>query len=1577
MKRGLSVLLCIVMLMSILPAFPAAHAGQEDTVAASEMQLNDTIEFGMWPYGVMNKDSRFSNIAVTLKPVSYLTGSFNGTISAGDFNYLGDTYRKVVFTKAKSSTQSTYYFKWTSIKWKVCARSEQGVLLIARDVVDATPYCLAEEACSYEDSIVFQWLKEDFLKNAFSDYEKDALNTFTRFGVSLKASIPALSDYELGGMLQQNGLAQNIATGYPALTAGIRYAPSFSNCSSNSTVLTEQGTPAYVNTVGTAYEQEAVPAMLSKSNGIRPIVQLNAGARVYFDVSRYFLAPHEHLFNRKAVSEETFAKAGDCYHNDRYYYSCAYCDAVSESETFEDENSATHAPLAAIVSDEAFVETDDNRFHTGLYYYTCQTCGQVIKTATKHTKADMFSHVIPHEHQFVYYRTIEPTCENEGVKVYKCNICFTEEKREVYAPALSHAPEKVKDEKALCKLDKENNTYYYYYTCSRCGKVLNEAVLGTGAPTFAFDAAHEHVYRLEGEYEPTCTERGYKLYRCEICAQTEYEYTSEALGHELSYHSSSQRDTNALCSVNDYYKCSRCNKNVHVTGQHDYSKKSGTLYADADCSHAALYYLSCSHCGDKNRSFTYTVGEKKEHELVKNISEQALKTPASDTENARYYYTCKICGEVIKDTDAFEYQPDSDEHFHRFQLTDTVEAKCGNARTLTGKKVYTCACGETFTVKTPPKAHTKGNVVYRFGKTCINPDVVQYTCTACGETVVEREGEPLGHDFSKIGSCLSQATCYCGAKYRLECSRCGTRSLTLKYTDTESILPHTMQLVQTIEPSCEAEGSRIYKCQNCTQSYTESFGEPIGHKDTLTDTIEPTCTEAGKYIYRCEACGREKTESFGEPLGHSGSYVRSHLVTDKIREDTYKCERCGESYIETVEHKHVFDTPSEHIAKPATCYANAVAYYNCSDCLAHGIRVSNSAFTYELEGTQLTHVPQRVVGEAALRSERSATEPATYYFTCAHCGDVLKEGEYENRYFSTGDLGHEHRYFCEVLQRVGCTQNGIMSYTCQICGYSFEEVYQLSRGGHVYRTQVKFAGDCTRRAYTLYKCMYCMYPKIEYTGDEAPGHQYTVQSDKLYKAATCTDNALYYLACSACGDVSNEHIYEKEDTALQLEHIKTQVICPDALRSKGSAAKNPTYYYTCSHCGDILKSDDYGYFTPNLRGSALKDYPTGTAFELGRWPQTLVKDSALLESLNAKKPVMYRYGYGYGISEVLKRIDESTDYCYNRFDGYIDMSYGDIVLGGEKYRKVVIKHARVEDNDWEVDEERDALFGGTYYFKWEPIQWTVLQAKGGEVTVLSELILDYTYTMRENENDADWLNGCFYASAFTDAEKALIASKTGCFKLSFDEVKANASFIYTQKNGYTAPVSHYAQVLSANRAFLGEERDNAYAYWQSYDASKQQCRYIPEDIAKSKTILDSARLSEIGIRPAMVISADFVPGEAQAADTSCTHEHHFVRKMITAKSILKAADGGIYDDVKYSCICCGEVSTGEAYSTISSVDTYSAYDINRDGLIDIADISVILAHIGEELTNERFDYNANGTVDMQDVSILLLSEHYG
>ncbi|MBQ3432229.1 MAG: hypothetical protein IJG23_05535 [Clostridia bacterium] len=1574
MKRYISILLVIVMLFSIIPSSFSAYADSEDTISANQLEVNDLVVFGMWPYGNMIKTSQFSDISVTMKPIEYLNTSFKGTISAGDFTYFGDTYRKVTYQRSNST--STQYFKWENIQWRVCDVSEQGVTLISDNVVDATPFSTDEEGCTYEESVVYRWLKEDFIKNAFNEYEATFLNSFTRFGYTQKATIPSVTDFEAGGMLNRHNLNRNIATGYPALTAEIRYAPSFSNCSSNCTVLAEDGvSPAYVDNSGTAYDSDAVKKLALKSNGIRPIIQLSGGTKLYFDVYRYFLAPHEHEYTRALMNENTLAQAGDCYHNDTYFYTCTHCDAISDTKMFEDENTTKHGPLTEIVSDETYKEDEDGLLYTAKYYYTCATCGQVIKQSNKYTNANTFSHVKPHEHEFELYQTITPTCLREGVKVYKCKLCFSEEKREVYAPALSHEPVKKQEQRALKYFDEENNKYYYYYTCSVCNHVLSDTLLGKEAPTFVFDANHEHQYRFLGSYEPTCTEKGYELYQCEICAQLRYDYNADELGHILSFNYSSQVDTTRLCSVKDYYKCSRCGKSYSVVGGHDYSVESDSLCHYANCMHPAQYYLKCKYCGDKNSAFTYTKDDvTTEHTLIQNLSDEALKSPATQTECAKYYYTCTTCGKVIKNGDTFEYHPESGEHYHNYVLSEIVEGKCGNARTLTGKRIYICECGKKFTVTTPQKQHTKGKVVYHFAPTCLNEETVVYDCPDCGEQVIERSGEILGHDFSKIGRLKRTATCYHAAQYQLVCSRCNLRSLTEVYTDPDSILPHQMELSQTIAPTCEEAGQYIYKCKNCSHSYTEPFGEPTGHNFELCDTIEPSCTESGKYVYRCQNCGDEKREDFGEALGHSGEYVRSEFNGVKFRTDYYLCSRCGNTYSQDVEHKHVYDTPSNAIAKHATCYNNEVHYYVCSDCLTHGIRAYGSA-TYEIEGTQYSHIPQRKVNDAALHSERTATAPATYYFTCGRCGEVLKEGEYENRYFSTGDLGHEHRYFCEVVQPLTCIDNGILHYTCQICGYSFDEVNSIARGSHAYRTHVKFAGDCTRKAYTLYECYYCRHMELEYTGVEPPGHQYTVKSDNLFKAATCTDDALYYLSCAACGDVSAKYTYAKDGTALDLEHIKTECICQDALRSKGEPGKNPTYFYTCSHCGDILKGEEYGFFTPQISGKILKEYPVGTTFEMGRWPQSLVEDSALITKLDTKTPTMYSYGYGYGISEVLKRIDASTDYSYDRFEGYINMCYGDIVLDGEKYRKVVVKHARVEDV-WDIDEERDELFCGTYYFKWEPIEWIVFHSQDEQVTVLSELILDYAYTVRENENDADWLNGCFFKSAFSESERKAITAN-GCFRPDFETVKSNAGVIETAMHGLSAGVSHYSQLLSANRALVQGDKNNAFGMWESCDTTLKKYRYISSEIEKSRCISDSSSLEELGIRPAMMLRADAVPGVADAASTICTHEHNFCRKMITKKSIIKASNGEIYDGVKSSCICCAEVSDGSQQCSITSVQTLSAYDINRDGITDIADISIILTQIGKQVTNERYDYNNNGVIDTMDLSIILLSDNYG
>ena len=1329
---------------------------------------------------------------------------------------------------------------------------------------------------------------------------------------------------------------------------------------------------------GDFYEETDL-SMMQKSNGIRPIVLLNANARVYLDVNRYFLAEHEHQYTAKIMNEQTLCQKGDCSHNDVYYYSCEFCDSVSADKTFEDENSYRHINMSEIVSDETFCGYENEVLKIGRYYYTCADCGQIIKQPTKNTNATYFTAIVPHEHRMELYKTTEPTCTKDGVKIYRCYYCLEYKISEVYAPKLNHDPKKVPDSKALCSYDEGSQVYRYYYTCARCGAVLNDDELGEEAPTFEFEGAHEHAFRFVGEYEPTCTEKGYKLYECEICGEAKYEYTADALKHDYVFRNRSSRDYAKYCTTKDYYTCTRCGDVNSITAPHEYTKQDGSLYEAANCTHANIYYLQCKYCGDKNREYTYEQGEKKEHELIKDISDAALKTAATDTENAIYYYTCKTCGKVIKDGYTFEYIPGDGEHYHHFELTQSVEPKCGGARTIHGKKVYTCACGETYKILIEPIAHTKPATVYHFPQTCLSGEVEQYECAVCGETVIERKTQPLTHDFTVIGEIKKAATCYSEEQYELLCSHCGIVSPTQVYTQPNSKLPHRCELVQTIQPSCEEEGKYIYKCKNCSASYTEYFGQPTGHAYELSETLEPTCTQSGINIYHCKYCDHEKSEEFGEALGHTGTYVRSELETQRTglyRCDYYLCSRCGETYTELVMHKHVYDLRSDVVAKKESCHNNTIMYYVCSDCFAHGMKVSNTAYTYEIEGTKKDHVPMREANEAALRTPKTGNSPATYYYTCGRCGDVLKEGAYANTYFSTGDVHHEHTYFCEELQRVDCMNDGILRYTCTICGYSYDGVYQVAGGSHNYYRKINFKGDCTTRAYDIYYCRNCNDVKLEYTSDTAPGHDYSVKSDKVYKAATCTDDALYYLACSRCGEVSDDHIYAKENTAFGLEHVKAKVISLDTLRSKENAGEQATYYYTCSHCGDILKGEEYGFFSPDLNDKPIGDYPLCTSFTMGRWPQTKITDTQLIEELNSFTPQMYQYGYGYGNEEVLKRIDERTDYSYQRFAEYLDMSYGDIVFGGEKYRKVVVNHARVEDCWEEPDALRDEQLCGTYYFRWDPIEWIVYNSQDGMTYAVSDVILDYAYIMRENENDADWLHECLFANAFTQSEKNILGANK-CFYLTKDDVRSCKNTLMRAQTGILAPVSAYAQLNASNLSLANtDSSDIAMGKWVCVDAQTNE-RYSVSQEMKYRKVSSLSQLEEIGIRPAIALNDAYVPTGAQPADTCCTHEHLYIRKMITEDTIVKASGGEIYDDYLYSCICCNAYSQQHS-ETICSDALFSYCDVNRDGIVDIADVSLIITYIGYNADGiERYDLNANGVIDTQDISLMLLSGEYG
>lgn len=114
-----------------------------------------------------------------------------------------------------------------------------------------------------------------------------------------------------------------------------------------------------------------------------------------------------------------------------------------------------------------------------------------------------------------------------------------------------------------------------------------------------------------------------------------------------------------------------CQVDVTYTGTgklvlfHDFCVKSAEeeyLKSEADCENAAEYYVSCSLCGASSEGSedesTFTYGDPLGHSYVEEVADKYLKSSA-DAENAAVYYTsCSRCGnssEGTEDEDTFTY----------------------------------------------------------------------------------------------------------------------------------------------------------------------------------------------------------------------------------------------------------------------------------------------------------------------------------------------------------------------------------------------------------------------------------------------------------------------------------------------------------------------------------------------------------------------------------------------------------------------------------------------------------------------------------------------------------------------------------------------------------------------------------------------------------------------------------------------------------------------------------------------------------------------------------------------------------
>ncbi|MBQ7639223.1 MAG: hypothetical protein IJS90_10025 [Clostridia bacterium] len=715
----------------------------------------------------------------------------------------------------------------------------------------------------------------------------------------------------------------------------------------------------------------------------------------------------------------------------------------------------------------------------GYYYYTCARCGREVRV----------ENIPATGHDWDEHARIEPTCTDDGEKAYTvCLNCglFLDGEEDPAARvinALGHSFELVEETDSTCTVA----GHYAYYECSRCGKFFELDQETEIADISVKDKPlADHTYSLVSGQAATCTEPGYEdAYLCTMCGQVQPGTTPgaviDALGHNISLYLAANAPTCQAAGNIAVYKCSRCNKFFSdAQGETEIEENS---WNRAQVPHAMTNLGSAPTC----------------------------------TENGKEdYYYCSLCEKYYVDAAASaEIDPASvaviDSLGHDWsQWYVTIEA----TDTAEGRKTRFCnRCGETQTQVIDRLPHELTFVAANNATCEGSGNIAYYVCESCGAKFADAQGQtpvtnvsinPLGHDFDEsitANVSVIEATCAEAGSKTVKCSRCEAEDYTvIEATGLHTAVPYGEAVTATcavnglipgsicsvcgeilVEPrtvprsthtpesspridtviaaTCEGVGyTGDTYCSVCGQivSYGVSI-EARGHRfGDLYEYRAATCTEYGEKRRDCADCDAYiATET--PALGHS-------VVTDKAVAATCEnagltagshCAVCGEVFtaqqvIEQLPHSYAV---TSEVA--TTCTVLGYKQYTCVNGCGDTYRVYDTAKLPHVVGTPAT---------------------CTAAAVCANCG---------RSFGSTVD----HNYECVSNTDSTCTEHGIRTFKCSMCGDTYTEEKELI--DHRLNVEDSYGVEptCTERGYSAIKCEICGEYIIEY--DDAPlGHDY-------------------------------------------------------------------------------------------------------------------------------------------------------------------------------------------------------------------------------------------------------------------------------------------------------------------------------------------------------------------------------------------------------------------------------------------------------------------------------------------------------
>ncbi len=558
--------------------------------------------------------------------------------------------------------------------------------------------------------------------------------------------------------------------------------------------------------------------------------------------------------------------------------------------------------------------------------------------------------------------------------------------------------------------------------------------------------------------------------------------------------------------------------------------------SEADCNSPAVYYESCSVCGQAITSYTFTDGDKLGHDFV-----FKYKVEPTCTANGYDVYGCQRCQDESLDYPVYE-DGEGNILYPAAHKWNTGRAKDKGD----GTHSYQCTvCGEWDSTRTEKHSYNQGGFAQRAD--CENDGVANFTCGGCGATTTskykfdtatkefttELVAPKLGHNWVKVVDAAHPEilpTCTTPGSYWERCTRGGCGAYQQKEHPIDPEAHHYLDAVPNGDDTHTAE------CEYC---HTEVSGNC---KDYDADK---NCV--------CDICN--------DPIAHDyQNIVSADKLVSAADCNTYavyykSCSVCGTASEETFEDvdagygAHNWDDTETFIKSVAKCETDAVYYYECLECGMSSKDFDGS--TWIDEGSGYAHVFNGAIVN---------NNNGTHSYTCSNvdadgvaCTEVggtvgCNYGEWDKENAN----GHTHTCLdCNYTTPVephnwgegwkpaeGNTgaAAGQMTRTCTVCS-------RIETTNCQYGDGVVIEANCMHDKYTEYTCSDC-------------GHGYTVieEGTKLDHSYTGkydidTENDKHRQLCvNGCNEYG-------EWTACTLKYTQIE--------------GTETHTATCPYCGNV------------------------------------------------------------------------------------------------------------------------------------------------------------------------------------------------------------------------------------------------------------------------------------------------------------------------------------------------------------------------------------------------------------------------